>query len=306
MSSLRAHMVRFLSKQVFRGITPDRDVGELRRKWTDIAARTPGVSGVRYDAESVAGIDCEWLVPEGCDDAPVIYYLHGGAYLMGSPATHRRLVSHIARASGMRALLPDYRLAPEHRYPAALEDAVKVFHALRKGGIDPASMAIAGDSAGGNLAAATLLTLRDLEEPLPRAAVLLSPWLDLSGSGESHRGNAGRDPWFRPHEMPAIATLVCDESRWQEPLVSPVFADAAGLPPTLIQVGDQEILLSDSTRFAENMQRAGRDVTLQVWPGMWHVFQFFVGQMPESARAIDDIAVFLQEQFHLPAATRAA
>lgn len=306
MTSMRAHVVRYFSKQVFRRITPDRDVRELRSKWNDLAGRMPDVAGVSHRPDEIAGIACEWLTPEGCDDAPLIYYLHGGAYLMGSPTTHRRLVSHIARASGMRAVLPDYRLAPEHRHPAALEDAVKVFDALVDDGIAPKSMAIAGDSAGGNLAVATLLALRDRGAALPGAAALLSPWLDLSGSGDSHRANAGKDPWFRPQEMPAIAAMVCDESRWRDPLVSPVFADASRLPPTLIQVGDQEILLSDSTRFAENLEQSGGQVSLQVWPGMWHVFQFFVGQMPESRRAINEIAAFLKKCFALPAASRAA
>ena len=248
-------------------------------------------------AESIDGINCEWHVPKGCNDAPVIYYLHGGAYIMGSPATHRRLVSHIARAAGMRALLPDYRLAPEHRFPAQLEDSLRVWRALLKGGIAPSDIAIGGDSAGGNLCVATLLSLRDAGEALPAACVLLSPWLDLAGDGESHHTRSSYDPWFKPEYMPAVASRFCAPADFRKPLISPVYADASGLPPIFIQVGDHEILLSDSTRMADNIKAAGGRVDLHVWPDMWHVFQYFVGQMPESRRAIEDIAQFLRAEF---------
>jgi acetyl esterase/lipase len=157
-------------------------------------------------------------------------------------------------------------------------------------------MAIGGDSAGGNLATATLLALRDSGEPLPRACFLLSPWLDMTGEGETHKTRADADPWFRPEHMMAVAGNFCSEFDRKNPLVSPIFADASGLPSMLIHVGDDEILLSDSIRFAENIRNAGGKVELKIWPGMWHVFQFFVGQMPESNRAIKDIARFLRSE----------
>ncbi len=297
MISLRGRVIRFMTKQFFKRIRPDSDIHKLRTKFEAIGAKMRAAEGVQVRHANIAGIDCDWLVPEGCDSAPILYYLHGGAYMMGSPKTHRRMVSHIIRRAGMRALLPDYRLAPENPFPAALEDSTKVYRALVEAGTDPSSMAIGGDSAGGNLAMATLLALRDAGDPLPATCFLLSPWLDLAAQGESHETRAEHDPWFRPEDMPEIVKKYCSEFDLKNPLVSPVYADASDLPPTLIQVGDHEILLSDSTRLADNISNAGGEVTLQIWPEMWHVFQFFIGQMPESKKAIKGIAEYLRQQF---------
>ena len=296
MISLRGRMIRFMSKQFFKRIKPDADIDKLRSEFEAIGTKMRPADGVQVRHANIAGIECDWLVPEGCDDAPVLYYLHGGAYVMGSPKTHRRMVSHIVSRAGMRALLPDYRLAPENPFPASLEDSTGVYRALIKGGVDPTNMAIGGDSAGGNLAMATLLALRDAGDPLPATCFLLSPWLDLAAKGESHETRAKHDPWFRPEDMPEVVRKYCSEYDLKNPLVSPVYADASDLPPTLIQVGDHEILLSDSTRLADNISNAGGDVTLQIWPEMWHVFQFFIGQMPESKKAIKRIAEYLRQQ----------
>jgi acetyl esterase/lipase len=297
MASFRSFIVRHISRFYMKRSKMDTDPHAARRDFHARMTKLPAAAGVNRVSESIDGVECEWLIPAGCDDAPVIYYLHGGAYIMGSPATHRRVVSFIAKAAGMRALLPDYRLAPEHRYPSQLEDSLRVWRALLKGGLDPATIAIGGDSAGGNLSVATMLALRDAGEPLPAACVLLSPWLDLVGDGESHRTRSSYDPWFEPERMPAVVANFCDDSQVTDPMISPVRADASDLPPTLIHVGDHEILLSDSTRLADNIKAAGGRVDLHIWPDMWHVFQYFVGQMPESRKAIDDIARFLRSEF---------
>ena len=297
MASIRSFIVRQISRQYMKRVHPGRDVHDMRRSFEKRTGLLRTARGVAVQKESFDGIECESHVPEGCENAPLIYYLHGGAYMMGSPATHRRLVSHIARAAGMRALVPDYRLAPENRYPAALEDSLRVWRALLNSGQNPADIAIGGDSAGGNLTVATMLSLRHTGESLPAACFLMSPWLDLVGEGESHHTRSSYDPWFKPEYLPEIASRFCSDDEMRTPLVSPVFANAAGLPATLIQVGDHEILLSDSMRFAENVTKAGGEVALQIWPDMWHVFQFFIGQMPESGRAIDDIARFLKTEF---------
>ncbi|RLA26457.1 MAG: alpha/beta hydrolase [Gammaproteobacteria bacterium] len=297
MISLRGRVIRFMTKQFFKRIKPDSDIDKLRIEFEEIGTKLRPAEGVQVRHAKIAGIDCDWLVPEGCDGAPILYYLHGGAYVMGSPKTHRRMVSHIIRRAGMRALLPDYRLAPENQFPASLEDSTNVYRALIEAGTDPERMAIGGDSAGGNLAMATLLALRDAGDPLPATCFLLSPWLDLAAQGETHESRADYDPWFRPEDMSEVVKKYCSEFDLKNPLVSPVYADAANLPPTLIQVGDHEILLSDSTRLADNIEKSGGDVTLQVWPDMWHVFQFFIGQMPESKKAIKGIAEYLQKQF---------
>lgn len=306
MISLRARLVRLLSKQMFKRISPGSDIPTVRNSWEELAARNKPVAGTRLRHATIAGVECDWLVPPGCEDAPVLYYLHGGAYVMGSSKTHRAMVSHIATRSGMRALLPNYRLAPEHRFPAGLEDCVIVYRQLLANDIDPTQIVIAGDSAGGGMSVATLLSLRDAGDPLPSAAVLLSPWLDLAGAGESAVSRADHDPWFNAEDMPQGSALYCDPEQFHDPLVSPVYADVHGLPPMLIQVGDHEILLSDATRMADKLSAAGGEVTLQVWPDMWHVFQYFIGRMPESKRAIRHIARYLRDSLGTEAAPKDA
>jgi len=156
-----------------------------------------------------------------------------------------------------------------------------------------ARLVIGGDSAGGGLTMATLLTLREAGDPLPAGVLLMSPWLDLAGEGESMRTRAAADPLFRPGDMPDVTAFYCDPEDLRDPRVSPVHADLGGLPPIFIQVGDDEILLSDATRLSDGVSAAGGRVTLKIWPGMWHVFQFFAGQVPEANRAVADIAAFI-------------
>ena len=296
MPSLRARLIRYLARRHFNDINPDSDLGMLRARFEQMAGRMRRPRGIALRHATVAGIDCDWLVPTGCDRAPLLYYLHGGAYVMGSSRTHRALVGHIAKAAGVRAVLPNYRLAPEHRFPASIEDACAVYRRLLEQGEDPAQVAIGGDSAGGGLTMATLISLRDAGDPLPGAVLLLSPWLDLTASGESMRTRAELDPLFRPERMDEVADYYCERDEVDDPRVSPVFADVTGLPPVFIQVGDHEILLSDSTRLSDRLSAAGGDVTLQIWPDMWHVFQYFAGQMPEAKHAIRDIGDFLRRR----------
>ncbi|MEM9208254.1 MAG: alpha/beta hydrolase [Pseudomonadota bacterium] len=297
MISFRARFVRFVTRKLVRKFGGDPDIPRLRETFESVAARARSAAGTRVKYVDIAGVECDWLVPGGCQDAPVLLYLHGGAYVSGSSKTHRPMVSHIAAAAGMRALLPNYRLAPENPFPAGLNDCVKVYLELLNDGMDPANIAIAGDSAGGGMTMAVLLSLRDAGAPLPNAVVLLSPWLDLTGGGESVQSRADEDPLFDGKDMPRAAAHYAPAEELENPLISPVFADVHGLPPTLIQVGDHEILLSDSTRIAEKMTAEDVQVTLQVWRDMWHVFQFFVGRMPEAERAISDIATYLRARF---------
>ncbi len=207
------------------------------------------------------------------------------------------MVSHIARAAGISALVPEYRLAPEHPFPAAIEDAVGVYRWLLANGYDAADVFIGGDSAGGGLTVATLLELRHGGIPMPAAVVLLSPFLDVTASGESAITRAEQDPWFDAKDMFVVTDNYCPPGTdLKNPLVSPVFANVAGLPPVYIQVGDDEILLSDSTRFADKMKDAGLDVDIEIWPEMWHVFQLFIGKMPESRRAIRRIGAYIAKR----------
>jgi acetyl esterase/lipase len=232
-------------------------------------------------------------------------YLHGGAYVFGNCSTHRQLVSYVARSCNVRALVIEYRLAPEHPFPAAVEDSLAAYRALRDEGYGPGDIVLAGDSAGGGLVMALLLSLRDAGEQMPAGAVMLSPWLDLTASGDSMTTRATRDPWFKPPDMPIIASYYCEEDDYRNPLVSAVYADVAGLPPIYIQVGDDEILLSDSTRIAEKLDAAGVEVTLEIWPDMFHVFQVFVHQMPESREAINKFVPFVRSRLGIPESSEA-
>lgn len=298
MISTRAKLVRAATGKYFSSRDPHgTDVIKLRCQldsWARIL-RTP--RGIQVSREEFQGIHVEWLTPRQAAEGKLLLYLHGGGYVFGSCATHRQMVSYIARAGGVRALLPEYRLAPEHPFPAAIEDIVRLYRALLETRYSPRDIVIAGDSAGGGLTLATLLALRDAGDPLPAGACLLSPWLDLTGSGESMRTNAQRDPWFKPEYMPALARHYCTDDERVHPLVSPVFADLGGLPPLFIQVCDDEILFSDSTRIVDKVRATGGEAELETYNGLWHVFQAFARQVPESRAAVARIGSYIEQAF---------
>jgi len=297
--SRRAKFVRWLSSRYMQGLDVPNVPVEVARRHFETFTRIflPRASGVAVESTELGGIPVDRLRPKEARDDKVLLYLHGGAYILGSRRTHRQLVTHMARAAGVTAVVPEYRLAPEHPWPAAIEDSVAVYRSLVSRGTRPEDIVIAGDSAGGGLAVATLLSLRHAGDALPAAAVLLSPFLDVTASGESAKTRAEQDPWFNVSDMAVVARYYCpDETQWHNPLVSPVFANVAGLPPMLIQVGDDEILLSDSTRFANKLEAAGVAVDLEVWPEMWHVFPMFVSKMPEGKQAVRRIGAYIRER----------
>ena len=250
---------------------------------------------IQCEPVEAGDVPAEWITAPGATEERVVLYLHGGGYTIGSINTHREMVSRLARAAGARALLIDYRLAPEHPHPAALEDSMAVFRWLLSRGTDPSKMAIAGDSAGGGLAVATMVALRDAKEPLPSAAVCLSPWVDLEGTGESYETKADVDPMVTREDISINAKRYAGEADLRAPLISPLYAELRGLPPMLIQVGTSEVLLDDSTRLAECARAAGVDVALEPWDDMIHVFQFFASMLPEGRQAIDRIGEFIRE-----------
>jgi len=298
MSSIRAKIIRSLSAAYVQRVDiAHMDIPKTRRLWGRLGKLMITAIGVRVEPDEINGLYVEWLTPKKRADGKLLIYLHGGGYVVGGCDMHRQMVSHIARAGRIKALLPEYRLSPEHKFPAAVDDAVAIYQTVLKTGIPAENILFAGDSAGGGLVVATLLALRDAGDPLPAAAVLLSPFLDATGSGDSMRTRAAQDPWFRAQDLGVIADYYCEPHQRRFPLVSPVFADVEGLPPLLIQVGDDEILLSDSERIADLCIAAGTDIELQVWPEMWHVFQMFVGKMPESRRAINKIGDYIQSYF---------
>lgn len=288
-SSLQARIVRAVTSMWFSLLDAERaNVTAARLRMRALGKLVPTASGVAVQPTVIAGLDAEWLVPKGAPATKTLLYLHGGAYVLGGCDSHRHLVSHIARAARCRALVPEYRLAPENPFPAAIEDVVEVYRALLRE-VGPEEIVIAGDSAGGGLAVACLLAIRDEGLPMPAGAFLLSPWLDLSASGESMQSRDGHDPWFRPGDIAVIACHYCGKEQVRDPRVSPVFADVHDFPPMFIQVGDDEILLSDATRLAEKLEACGSPVEIEIFPGMWHVFQAFLLVVPEARAAIDHL-----------------
>jgi acetyl esterase/lipase len=238
----------------------------------------------------------EWVVAPEADADRVILYLHGGGYCMGSPSSHRSLVAALSAQANARVLSLDYRLAPEHPYPAAVDDAVTAYRWLLAEGVPAARIAISGDSAGGGLTLATLLRLRDEGDPLPAAGVPLSAWSDLEGTGDTMKTNAGVDRMIRPDRLKETADLYANGGDMHQPHMSPLHGDYSGIPPLLMQVGGAEVLLDDSARVAERAKTAGVDVTLEVWADMPHVFQAFTGVLPESDQAIAVIGEFVRKQ----------
>jgi epsilon-lactone hydrolase len=235
----------------------------------------------------------EWLLPDK-PSATTILYLHGGGYYFCSPATHRGLVFPLARRSGARTFSLDYRLAPENPFPAALDDALAVYRKLVADGTPPASIVIAGDSAGGGLALATLLALRDAGDPLPAGAAVFAPWTDLAAAGASMTTNDGRDPMFYGKAFAPAGKLYVGDADVRNPYVSPLYGRFDGLPPLFIQVGDTEVLLDDSTRVAEKARAAGVSVDLEIWPKMPHVFQILAPFVPEANRALERAVGFVR------------
>jgi epsilon-lactone hydrolase len=234
----------------------------------------------------------EWLRPSGVRTDAAVLYLHGGGYVIGSPRSHRHLAAAIARAAGTAALLVDYRLAPEHPFPAALDDALAAYQWLLGRGLVPGRIVVAGDSAGGGLTVATLLAARDRSLPLPAAGVCISPWVDLTCSGATYATKAAVDPIVTRQSVSMMAEAYTGRGDPKAPLVSPLYADLRGLPPLLVHVGSDEVLLDDALGLADRARTAGVDVTLEEWPAMIHVWHWFLPMLAEAERAVGVIGRF--------------
>jgi epsilon-lactone hydrolase len=264
------------------------------------AAFTPGdrlhpiPDDVLVTEVTAGGLPAHWLVAPGTDTARVLLFLHGGGYELGSLRSDGELAARLGRASGMRVLFPEYRLAPEHPFPAAVDDVLAAWRWLRTDQHRSArSLAVAGDSAGGGLAVALLVATRDAGQSSPAAAALMSPTVDLTSSGASMTERADQDPISTPAMLRQFAADYLAGADPKAPLASPLFASLAGLPPLLIQVGTADLLLSDSERLAAAAAEAGVDVTLEVGQGLPHVYQLLLGT-PEAAEATEQIGTFLR------------
>ena len=241
------------------------------------------------------GMNGEWARLDGISHSRTIFYCHGGGYVWGSPADYREFAARLCKPMNAEVFLLDYRLAPAHRCPAPLEDSLEAWDAATAAGMDPSRTVIMGDSAGGGLALATLLALRERGDSLPAAALLMSPWLDMTGSGDSFDTKDHLDPMLSADGARKVGPLYCgDEVALDDWRASPLFADHKGLPPTFIQTGEHEILLSDSERLKDSMENSGGDVALSVWRRMYHVWQLGAFFVPEGRKAIDEQTAFVQ------------
>ncbi len=269
-------------------------VTEQRTGMEQLASSFPLPEGASKKAENIAGVPCEWQWMEGASDDAVLLYFHGGGYVIGSVNTHRGLVSALSGASGTKALSVGYRLAPEHPFPAAVDDAVAVYEALLDGDGSPARIAVAGDSAGGGLSLALLVALRDRDLPQPACAALLSPWTDLRIVAGSYETRKDADPMVAREGISAMAAHYLGGAEATEPLASPILVDLGGLAPLLIHVGDREALLDDSVNLFQRAEAAGTEATIKVWDDMIHVFQAFHPMVEEGRVSIAEIGAFIR------------
>ncbi len=278
-------------------------IPEQRAAMDQAASSSRPPAGVTVEPDRLGGRDAEWLEPAGAQDA-VVLYLHGGGYCIGSLATHRPLAGRIAAAAGCRVVTLDYGLAPEHPFPAAVDDACAAYRQLLADGAVPGRMAVAGDSAGGGLAVSLLLALRAGGTPLPAALVCLSPWVDLTQSSPAYDDRAQSDPMVTKIGLDEMAAAYLKDTDPRTALASPLFGDLDGLPPVRIEVGEDEVLFDDATGLAERLRLAGVDVSLVVWPDLIHVFQAFPAELiPEAGASIDGVGDFLRAHLGLPPTT---
>ena len=274
------------------GVTGPVSLEMLRAADATTGDVTVPPEGVSYAPGSVGDVPGVWVSPASGGTAGTLLYLHGGGYVVGSSGTHQKMVGHLAKAAGVRAFVADYRLAPEHPHPAAIEDAVAAYRGLLADGVDPARLLVAGDSAGGGLVVALLVALRDSGVALPAGAMGLSPWVDLEGTGDSVQTRADVDLMVTPELAGMMAGLYLGGADPRTPSASPLYADLSGLPPMCVQVGDEETLLDDSTRLVARLRDVGVNVELEVFPEMQHVFQLAAGMLPESDDAIAKLGAF--------------
>lgn len=302
MPSLRGRLVRFMLKhrhllrfQKKKTIDWNTSIPDLRQEVEKSAAMFGKLPvGIEASPISINGFPAEWILPSPKAKDRVILYFHGGGYVTGSCPAHRAIVTKFVKGTETSALLFGYRLAPEHPFPGALEDAVAAYRWLLAQGVSSAHIAFVGDSAGGGLCLATLVALRDQGLPLPAAAVALSPWTDLKCSGESYTTKVKVDPATWPGSWTVFSQYYAGDHDPGNPWISPLYGDLRGLPPLLIYVGDYEVLLDDSTRFAAKAKDAGVDVTLRVGEGLFHCYPVCAPLFPEATQAMDEICAFVK------------
>lgn len=278
-------------------IDKSTSIERLRAEAEASAARLKQLpEGVRFEAADYAGCNAEWVVPVGARSDKLVLYFHGGGFVMGSSQSHRGIVAGFMRRLGCRALVFDYRLAPEHPAPAAVEDGVAIYSWLLTEGYRPENIAFAGDSSGGGIELGALLKLKDEGLPLPAVCAAFSPCVDMTMAGESHLTRAKADPCTPPGMTETYLGYYVGEGDPLHPYASPLFGDLSGLPPLIIQVGNDETLRDDSVRLAQKARQAGVEVQAKVWPGMFHCFPLLAPMFPEATQALEEVCVFMRDK----------
>ncbi|HJU16321.1 MAG TPA: alpha/beta hydrolase [Stellaceae bacterium] len=279
---------------------PEMPLDELRRMFEQWGNITGEPGGVDYSETDAGGVPALWAAPKGCAEDRVLLCAHGGGYVVASMYTHRKTYAHVAKAVGCRALIVDYRRAPENPHPGPVNDMARSYKWLIDQGIRPGHVALIGDSAGGGLAVTTILRAREQGLPLPAATMPLSPWLDMEASGESFTTNAEKDLLVTRDIIKTMAdTFLGEGGNRNDPLANPLHADLKGFPPIYIQVGADETLLDDSRKLADLARSCGVDVTLEIVPEMQHVFHFLAGTAPEADQAIRRLALWVRPKLGL-------
>ncbi|MBI4920311.1 MAG: alpha/beta hydrolase [Devosia nanyangense] len=274
-----------------------RPLDVARREWEAEARLYVLPKGARFSGADAGGVKSEWMEMPHVGKNRAFLLLHGGGYDAGSPRTHRKLAALLSRAAYAPVLTPDYRLAPEHPFPAAVKDALKAYGYLLSEGFTEDNIIVGGDSAGGGLALSMLLALREAGAKMPKAAVLLSPWTDLTASSGSYEKLRKRDPIITREGLREAGLWYAGKRDPADPMASPLFADPSGLPPLLIHAGADETMLDDSRIFAERARAAGVAVTFKIYDGMWHVHHHAAPEVPEAVVALNDVAAFIRSQF---------
>ena len=288
------NIITMLRAQATERGDAEMTIDEWREAYDGLGGLLPAAEGVPVESVDAGGVPAEWI---GAGDGPVVVYVHGGGYCIGSLDSHRPMLTHLASAIDGRVLAVDYRLAPENPFPAALDDACAAYRWVLAAGTDPARVVVAGDSAGGGLTLATLVALRDAGDALPAAGVCLSPWADLTQSGATLSEKADADPMVHAQDLDRWAAAYAgSDNDPGSPALSPLFADLSGLPPLLIEVGTAEVLLDDARRVAERARAADVDVTLFEGDDLIHVWHFFAGAVPEADEGIARLARFIGER----------
>jgi len=290
----------YLSWGALMHSNPDMTLDNFRdvlEEWSVVTAEPRGTDYIEVDCN---GVPAMWAIPKTASAKHVLLGIHGGGFCGGSMYSHRKLYGHFAKAIGCRALIVDYRLAPEHIFPTALDDVLMAYRWLLEQDIAPKHIVVAGDSAGGGIAVALQLRLKHDRLPLPAASLLLSAWFDLEGTGDSTTKNANKDVLVTPKIMENnLNTYLGPQGNPRDPFVNPLYGDFSGLPPMYFQAGSEELIVDDSTRGAEKARKAGVETKIEIYPEMQHVFHFMAGYAPEADQAISDMAKWVRPKLGL-------